>query len=112
MILELYWTDVNKNKYLLGKLYKDGEEYVFEQDDELKNAIRHGCFGIGQIDITKKINRSKELFTFFKNRIPPKNEIEAQSIIKDFNLEKYDELEMLAITKGKKIEDRYFLVIK
>ena len=54
MILKLFWNDAKGDKYHLGNLYKEEDIFHFDIiEEELKNAVRHGCFGIGNIDITK-----------------------------------------------------------
>lgn len=109
-MLELFWTDVNNNKYHLGNLDKNGEIYSFEIiESEFKNAVKHGCFGIGNIDITKNIQESKELFSFFKGRIPKKDELSGDELIKYYGIAQYDEMEILKLTGGRLIKDRYYL---
>ena len=49
--MNLFWTDVKNNKYLLGNLYKKDDYFYFDiNETELKQAILHGCFGIGTIN--------------------------------------------------------------
>jgi len=110
MILKLFWTDSKDNKYHLGNLYKIEDEYCFDIIEiELKDALRHGCFGIGNIDITKNSQKSKELFRFFKNRIPGENELTDKELLEIYGLNKYNEMEILKISGGKSIKDRYYL---
>ena len=109
-MLELYWTDVNNNKYHLGNLYKNNKIYKFEIiENDLKKAVQCGCFGIGTIDITKNSQESSELFDFFKNRIPKQDELSAEELMKYYRLDRYDEMEMLKITEGRLMKDRYYL---
>ena len=108
--MNLFWTDVKNNKYLLGNLYKKDDYFYFDiNETELKQAILHGCFGIGTINISRKTNKSKELFDFFKNRVPEKDNVNIDNFLKSINLETYDEYEILKKTKGRLLTDRYFL---
>ena len=110
MILKLYWTDSKGNEYHLGNLYKLENEYCFDIIEvELKNALRHGCFGIGNMDISKTSQRNSELFEFFKNRIPKENELTNEELLEIYGLDKYNEMEILKISGGKLLKDRYFL---
>ena len=108
--MKLFWNDVENNKYYLGDLKKEENEYIFIINEEgLKMALKHGCFGIGNIDITKHENRSNELFDFFKNRIPKRDDEEIEVFLQIIGLEEYDEYEILKRTKAKLPTDRYYL---
>lgn len=108
--MKLFWSDINNNKYLLGELSKKDKIYFFEiNEDGLKLALKHGCFGIGRINISKRINTSEYLFDFFKNRIPQKDSPDIINFLHSIALEKYDEFEILKRTGGRLSTDRYFL---
>lgn len=110
MVLKLYWKDINKNTYILGKLYRTNEKYCFDIDEEeLKKAAHHGCFGIGEINLMYTNHVSDTLFSFFKRRIPSKEHIKIKEILEELELEEYDEMELLAKTKGILDTDRYYL---
>lgn len=108
--MKLFWSDINDNRYLLGEFYKKEGFYYFEINEEgLKIALKHGCFGLGKINILEKVNKSEELFDFFKNRIPPKGNPDINRFLKSIGLEEYDEYEILKRTGARLITDRYFL---
>ena len=108
--MKLFWSDINNYNYLLGELYKKEDFYYFEiNENGLKMALRHGCFGIGRINILEKINKSEELFEFFKNRIPPKDNPDIDLFLNSIGLEEYDEYEILKRTGARLVTDRYFL---
>ena len=110
MMLKLFWTDAKGIQYHLGNLYKNENKYCFDIiEEELKKAVRHGCFGIGSIDISKNKHESNELFKFFKKRIPKENELTTEELIQYYGIDKYDDMEILKITEGRVIEDRYYL---
>lgn len=110
VILKLKWKDTDKAIYTLGNLYKANNLYHFDIDiDELKKATKNGCFGIGSIDLLYTSHTSKELFDFFKVRIPNEKDPRIEEILKQYNLQEYDEMELLKATKGIIMTDRYFL---
>lgn len=110
MKLNLFWKDTEQNIYKLGTLYKLDNIFNFDiYENNLKQAIKHGCFGIGNFDFLKNHYESTELFDFFQDRIPKKNTPYIENWLSQFNLTEYDELEILKVTKGILPFDRYFL---
>lgn len=110
MILDLFWDDVNKNSYRIATLEQKNNMYFLYIDEfNLKKAIKSGCLGIGNINFLKSKYVSRELFNFFKSRIPEKNHPRINKILRIYNLQKYDEMELLKATKGKLETDRYYL---
>ena len=109
--MKLYWNDIEENKYLLGELYKKDNYYYFKiNEDGLGMALKHGCFGIGKINILEKTNKSEDLFEFFKNRIPREDSPNIDDFLKSIGLEEYDEYEILKRTGARLLTDRYFLL--
>ena len=110
MILDLYWSDAEKNEYNLATLEKREELYIlYINEPELKNATHHGCFGIGNIKFLKNKYVSKELFPFFSNRIPSINHPRIESILMKYGLEQYDDIELLKVTEARLATDRYYV---
>lgn len=110
MGLKLFWKDIEKNNFLLGFLDFKDSKYYFEINEEgLKDAIKHGCFGIGEFNLLEKVYTSEILFPFFKRRIPHRENVAIDDILKEYNIEKYDEMELLRKTKGELDTDRYYL---
>lgn len=110
MILELYWKDIEQNEYNIASLEYNNEMYMLHiNEKELKLATHHGCFGIGECKFLKNKYRSMELFSFFKNRIPSREHPRIDKILKKYNLDKYDEMELLRVTEGRLETDRYYL---
>ncbi len=106
----LVWEDKDNNKYLLGKLDKKDNYYYFEKNnDGLQEAMNHGCFGIGNLDLSKDIIKSETLFPFFKDRLPSIDNPNIQNILNSYHLSEYDEWELLQRTHGYLITDRYHL---
>ncbi len=109
-MLKLYWMDTKDNKYILGDLYKDNDQYVFEINQQgLKEATNNGCFGIGELNLLYSKHVSDTLFDFFKRRIPSENDVNINEILAELQMDKYDEMELLRRTKGQMFTDRYFL---
>ena len=110
MKLNLLWKDKDNNIYKLGILYKENNIFKFDiYENNLKSAIKRGCFGIGNFNFLKMHNESEELFDFFKERIPNKDDPFINNLFLENKLKEYDEMELLKITKGQLLYDRYFL---
>lgn len=110
MVLNLYWKDNNENSYMLGKLYKNNEKYCFDiNEKELKRATHKGCFGIGEINLLYNHHISDKLFSFFKRRIPSKDNPNIEEIMRELNIKEYNEIELLEKTKGILDTDRYYI---
>ena len=96
-------------KYAVGNLYiTENQEYIFKYN--LENVEKAKQEGFSYIIGFKNINeeyKSEKLFPFFSSRIPPKNRHNLQSILRDLNLEEYNENQLLRKTKGKLFTDRY-----
>ena len=108
--MKLNWEDNEGNKYILGILYKEDNNYCFEKNNEgLLQAMNHGCFGIGDLDLTKEVIRSETLFPFFKNRIPSIDDPNIKDILKAYELEEYDEYELLKRSHASLLTDNYYL---
>ena len=106
--LNLFWEDKEKNTYNLGILYKENELYKFDIFEEnLRKAIKNGCYGIGNFVFLNMHYESEELFDFFENRLP--NEEDCKKLMQLYNIEKYDVLEILKMTQGRKFTDRYWI---
>ena len=110
MKLKLYWTDIKDNSYMLGILSYEDMKYYFEiNEEELKNAINHGCFGIGELNLYYNKHTSDRLLQFFQRRIPSKDNINIEKILEELDMKEYNEMELLKKTKGILSTDRYYL---
>ena len=108
MKLMLKWK--NKDKiFNLGILEKNNGKYSFNvNEEELLLAKQNGCTGIGMLREEIKQN-DNELFPFFANRIPKADNINIKEILSKYNLEKYDDMELLKLTKGRLMTDKYYV---
>ena len=113
MVLDLYWSDTENNEYNIATLEKDKDLYVLDINElELKKATHNGCFGIGDIKFLQNKYISKELFPFFKNRIPSKDNPRIKSILESYNMTKYNEMELLKVTEARLVTDNYYFKCK
>lgn len=110
MVLKLYWKDNHQNSYMLGRLYKSNGKYYFDiNEEELKKATHKGCFGIGELNLFYKNHVSDTLFSFFKRRIPSRDSANIEEIMKELEIQEYDEMAILEKTKGILDTDRYYI---
>ncbi len=109
MDLFLKW-EKDEEVFVLGKLSKKENKYFFEVDKEdFKNAIRNGCIGIPGFKLGETHFESDELFKFFKNRIISEDREDIKEILKKYNLEEYDDMKLLKVTKAELNGDNYFV---
>lgn len=110
MKLQLNWIGKSKKIYSLGILYRNNNTYIFEiYEENLKMAIQDGCIGIGNFNFLKLKEESKILFDFFSKRIPTKDSHKIDAVLEKYNLQEYDEMELLAASKAQSINDRYWV---
>lgn len=108
MKLCLYWKDIENNTYSLGTLSKDNNNYFFILNiEEYEKALRNGCPGIGNLG--KGNQKSDQLFQFFRERIPGKDNPRVKEVLKMFKMESYDDMELLKRSKGMVNTDRFHL---
>ena len=109
MDLFLKWKK-NENVFTLGKLSKSENKYFFEIDKEgFKNAVLNGCVGIPGFKLGETLFESDVLFKFFKNRIVSADADNIEGILQKYNLDQYDDMELLKATKAKLHGDNYFV---
>lgn len=110
MHLMLKWKSKFNNIYNLGVLTKENDKYIFKIDEEqLKRAIQDGCMGIGNFSLMNNVEISDELFDFFRYRIVSKDSPRVREYLNKYNLEEYDDMEILRITGAKSVNDRYWV---
>lgn len=108
--LYLKWKDINNQIYTIATLYKyEDYYYLMINKEDMLNAKEKGCAGIGITNTNEAGYKSKELFRFFQNRIPSKDNQFIDEFLKEYGLKEYDEMEILKKTKGILGTDRYYL---
>ena len=101
-IIYMMWKNNEGESLKVGELSKKAGKYYFKYDiNGMKNAKEYG-FGIlpyfPKVDV--KYFR-EELFRTFSNRLPGHGKKDKTSILKEYDLKKYDDFELL-----KKIGDK------
>lgn len=116
--LYLKWIDYKTNKkYLIGALFRDKEKgkYYFKlskvhiEKALSENAISEVILPFSDYD---KIYESDEIFAIFKIRLPKLDrfsEEELKELLKDLDMEEYDEFEYLRKTKGILETDKFII---
>ena len=113
--LYLKWIDpYTKKKYVIGALYKRQEKYYFKLRNGYNKLQNKKGFPDNMIlfDSENKIYESRKLFSIFKVRLPDINQYtkeQLKELLEEYNLEKYDEFEMLRKTKGRLKKDNFIL---
>lgn len=108
--LYLKWKDINNQIYTIATLYKyEDYYYLMINKEEMQEARKKGCCGLGNIDTNEAGYKSKELFSFFKNRIISKDNEFIDEFLKQYELKEYDEMKILKKTKGVLGTDKYYL---
>ena len=109
-MLKLYWEDINNNKYHIANLDKKDSVFMLDiLEDNLKKATHNGCMGISGINLLANHHESDKLFAFFANRIPSRDYRDIDEFLKKYQLEDYDEMEILKKTSGRLLTDRYYI---
>lgn len=107
MKLFLYWKDIEGKIYKLGTLIKDEKYFFILNQEEYEKALKNGCAGIG--NLAMKNQESDVLFQFFRERIPGKDSPRLNNFLEFFNMDNYDEMELLKRSRGKVATDRFFI---
>lgn len=101
--LILVWQDNrDKKRYKIGEVEKKADGYTFEYDKiGIKSAIEKGFGSLIAFPDTNKKYESKNLFAVFSTRLPDKKRSDIKNILEKYNLDEYDEFELLRVTEGK-----------
>lgn len=116
--LYLKWIDYKTNKkYLIGALFRDKEKgkYYFKLSKvHIEKALSEKAISevILPFSDYDKIYESDEIFAIFKIRLPKLDrfsEEELKELLKDLDMEEYDEFEYLRKTKGILETDKFII---
>lgn len=92
--LFLVWKDPKtRRNYTIGKLTKD-VNYSFEYCEEYEEAKRNGYQELNAFSKAKYYT-SDEMFPVFASRLPDKKRRDISSILEKYNMDYYDEFELL-----------------
>lgn len=114
--LYLKWLDYKTNKkYLIGALFKENGKYYFKlSKTHIEKALEEKVISKAILPFSDydKIYESDEMFAIFKIRLPKIEHYtheELEDLLKDLNMEKYDEFEYLKKTKGIIMTDKFIV---
>ncbi len=116
--LYLKWIDYKTGKkYLIGALFRDKEKgkYYFKLSRaHIEKALEEGAINETILPFSDydRIYESDEIFAIFKIRLPKiekYSEEELDELLKDLQMEEYDEFEYLRKTKGVLITDKFII---
>jgi HIRAN domain. len=105
-IFYIAWSDREAKKwYPVGRLCYDKKKYIFCYTRGAEESPRFAPFG-SMLDFSK-VYTSDDLFPLFENRILNKNRPEFNTLLEwlDLDEDKYDPLDVLALTEGKRGTD-------
>ncbi|MEG1363539.1 MAG: hypothetical protein RSC92_03830 [Clostridia bacterium] len=106
--LYLVWKDQYNNKYKVGELYKEDNQFFFKYLlDTVKIAMENGFRLLIAFPQLNAIYYNSHLFPAFSTRVPDKRRPEIDKILSTYNMDKYDEFELLKRSKGKTPIDDY-----
>lgn len=116
--LYLKWIDYKTNKkYLIGALFRDkdkGKYYFKLSQAHVEKALEEKVINKVLLPFSdyNKIYESNEIFSIFKIRLPRLEnytEEELKQLLKDMEMEEYDEFEYLRRTKGVLMTDKFIV---
>ena len=107
-ILYLTKTDKEGNRFLIGELTKDNNEYIFKYTSERADKPE-GFIKVPTFKDIGKVYKSDNLFLFFANRLFDKSRPDLPQLLKKYGLDDYDEWELLKATRAKMMTDGYEL---
>jgi len=91
----LIWKEpTTRRNYIVGQLSKNGQ-YEFSYGHEVKEAIDNGFELLIPFSDIKKVYKSDNLFPAFSSRLPDKKRRGIEQILLKYDLQEYDEYELL-----------------
>lgn len=89
------WKDPEKRtQYVIGEILKNGK-YEFSYGYDVKEAIKNGFELLISFNDLNKTYYSEKLFPSFANRLPHKKRRGIEKILKRYDLDQFDEYELL-----------------
>lgn len=105
----LYWNNKENNQsYRIAELYKYGNKYYFKYIlENVKIALKEGFKLLVPFPNINATYESQNLFATFASRLPDKRRPEIKKILKTYDLEEYNEFELLKRSGAKLPTDNY-----
>lgn len=97
------WEDTikTKRKFIIGHIEKTKDKFYFKYCGEVDEAIKNGFNLLKPFDDKNKIYKCDWLFPIFSCRLPDKKRPDINKILHKYNLENYDEFELLVKSGAK-----------
>ena len=102
-------TDGNGDKYLIGELIKNDNEYTFRYTLEALDKPE-GFIKVPTFKDFDRVYKSDKLFLFFANRLFDRKRPDLPQLLESFGLNEYDEWELLKATQARLMTDSYELM--
>ncbi len=107
--LLLIWKDpLSRRNFIVGKLCK-GQKYTFEYYGEYGKAQNHGWTKLDAFP-EEILYESETLFPVFLSRLPDKKRRDIGKILEKYNLNEFDEFELLSKSEGRLPIDTYSFI--
>ncbi len=112
-LVYLAWNDSKKNKkYIIAKLYKKKKIYHFEYiTQNVEEAKKDGFNLLISFPDENKIYTNNRLFATFSSRLPDKRRPDINKILTTYQMEGYDEFELLKRSGAKLPTDNFEFVM-
>ena len=93
--IQVIWKEPNsRRQYVVGEILKNGK-YEFSYGYEVKEAIKNGFELLISFKDLEKTYYNDKLFPSFANRLPDKKRRGIENILKRYDLDQFDEYELL-----------------
>lgn len=100
--LYVVWRDmISRSRYIVGELTKNGRYEFRYYTDHLEKAYKKGFTTFVAFPKEDEIYINDTLFAVFSSRLPDRKRRNIDEILKQYNLEYYDEFELLKKTGGR-----------
>jgi hypothetical protein len=107
--LYLVKSDEKGERYLIGELSKEDNEYTFRYTP-IAPGKSDGFIKVHTFKDFSKVYKSNDLFFFFTSRLFDRRRPDLPKLLEQYGLEQYDEWELLKATKGRLMIDSYELM--
>lgn len=99
--LYLIWQNPQSRKrFIIGILKRNGK-YEFKYQNEAKEAVKEGFELLVPFPDIKKKYSNDSLFPVFASRIPGESRVDIKDILKRYNMDEYNDFELLKRSGGK-----------
>jgi len=107
--LYLAWRQPDRRWWPVGRLSRDGSEYLFTYTRGARSAAEGGFRPLPGFPDLEETYASKELFPLFGNRLPPRSRADYNDFVEwlDLSSNKKDPIGMLARSDGQRETDMF-----